>query len=102
MPILEQLSGPAVPETGCFFVLGWPQANTVNFVRILLTVLAIIVLLVGTWSSIDSHTVQFAILPVVCLLSAGSLSLRFTPHKDDLLELTASPRLLAARAPPMA
>jgi hypothetical protein len=73
----------------------------VNFVRILLTVLAIVVLLVGTLSSVDPHTVQFAILPVVCLLFASSLSLRFTLYKDDLLPLTASPRLLAARAPPI-
>jgi hypothetical protein len=73
----------------------------VNIIRILLTVLAIVALLVGTLSSVAPHTAQFAILPVVCLLSASSLTLRFTPHKDDLLELTASPRLLAARAPPI-
>jgi hypothetical protein len=77
------------------------RSLAVNIVRILLAVFAIVVLLVGTLSGVDPHTPQFAILPLVCLFLESSLAVRFTPHEHDLLELTASPRLLAARAPPL-
>jgi hypothetical protein len=82
-------------------MLGWAVGYSVNIVRILLAVFAIVALLVGTLSGVDSHTPQFAILPLVCLFLASSLSIRFTLHERDLPELTASPRLLAARAPPL-
>ena len=72
-----------------------------NTIRAILAVLTIIVLLVGTLASVDSHTAAFAILPLVCLLLISIDCFRLAPHNDDLFELTASPRLLATRAPPV-
>ena len=72
-----------------------------NTVRAILAVLTIIVLLVGTLAGVDRHTAPFAILPLVCLLLISIASFRLAPHKEDLSESTASPRLLATRAPPV-
>ena len=72
-----------------------------NTVRAILAVLTIVVLLVGTLAGVDSHTAPFAILPLVCLLLISFASFRLAPHKDDPSESTASPRLLATRAPPV-
>jgi len=77
------------------------RPTPVNIVRILLVVLAIIVLLVGTLSSIDPHTVQFAILPFVYLFFASILAIRLAPLNVALFELAGSSQLVSARAPPV-
>jgi len=76
-------------------------STSVNILRVFLVVLAIIVLLVGTLSSIDSNSVHFAILPCVYLIFGTSLSARFKSQNDHPFESAGSPQLLSARAPPV-
>jgi hypothetical protein len=72
----------------------------VNILRILLVVLAIVILL-ATLSSIDPHTSQFVVSPVLCFFFVLAISFRSALYRDELTELTAAPRSLATRAPPV-
>ena len=72
-----------------------------NILRIIFAVLAIVLLIVGTFSSLDPGNVQFAILPLVCFFFGYIVSCRFELDDSISDELTAAPRLLATRAPPL-
>ena len=72
-----------------------------NILRIILAVLAIVLLIVSAFLSLDPHDFQFAILPLVCFLIGYVVSGHFELGEKDSVELTAAPRLLATRAPPL-
>jgi hypothetical protein len=72
-----------------------------NILRIIFAVLAIVLLIVSTVSSLDPHDVQSAILPLVCFFSGYLVSGHFELDDSISAELTTVPRLLATRAPPL-
>jgi len=72
-----------------------------NILRIIFAVLAIVLLIVSTLSSLDPDNVQFAILPLVCFFFGYVVSRHFELSDSISAELTAAPRLLATRAPPL-
>jgi hypothetical protein len=72
-----------------------------NIVRIIFAVLAIVLLIVSTLSSLDPGNVQFAILPLVCFFFGYIVSCRFEVNDSISAGLTTTPRLLATRAPPL-
>jgi hypothetical protein len=79
------------------FVQRSPKMNTL---RIIFAVLAIVLLIVSSLSTLNPHDVQSAILPLVCL-SFGFVAFRsYELDEGGFPELAAPPRLLATRAPP--
>jgi hypothetical protein len=72
-----------------------------NTLRIIFAVLAIVLLVVSSFSTLNAHDVQFAILPLVCLFFGFAVSRSCEPDEGAFAELAASPRLLATRAPPL-
>ena len=69
-----------------------------NSLRIIFAVLAIVLLIVSSLSTLNQ--VQFAILPLVCFF-VGFASRSYEPDEGGFAELAATPRLLATRAPPL-
>jgi hypothetical protein len=71
-----------------------------NILRIILTVLAIVLLIVSL-SSLNPDYIQFAILPLVCFFFGYIVACHAELDDSISTELTAAPRLLAIRAPPL-
>ena len=72
-----------------------------NTLRIIFAVLAIVLLVVSSLSTLNPHDVQFAILPLVCLFFGFAASRSYEPDEGGFAELAALPRLVATRAPPL-
>jgi hypothetical protein len=72
-----------------------------NTLRIVFAVLAIVLLIVSSLSTLNLHDVQFAILPLLCFFFGFAASRSYEPDEGGLAELAAPPRLLATRAPPL-
>ena len=75
-----------------------PKMNTL---RIIFAVLAIVLLIVNSLSTLNPHGLQPAILPLVCFFFGLAASRSYEPDKSGFAELAAAPRLLATRAPPL-
>jgi hypothetical protein len=72
-----------------------------NTLRIIFAVLAIVLLIASSVSTLSPHDVQFAILPLVCLFFGIAASLSCEADEGSFAELTAAPGLLTTRAPPL-
>jgi hypothetical protein len=72
-----------------------------NTLRIIFAVLAIVLLVVSSLSTLSPHDVQFAILPLVCLFFGLAASFSFEPDDRGFAELATLPGRLATRAPPL-
>ena len=72
-----------------------------NSVRVIFAVLAIVLLIVSSLSTLNPHDVPSAILPLVCFFFGFASSCSIEPDDGGFAELAAAPRLLATRAPPL-
>jgi len=69
--------------------------------RIIFAILAIVLLIVSSVSTLNPHDVQLAILPLLCFFFGFAASRSYEPDEGALAELAAPPGLLATRAPPL-
>lgn len=72
-----------------------------NTLRIIFAVFTIVFLIVSSLSTLNPHDLQSAILPLVYFFFGFAASRSYEPDEGDLVELSAPPRLLATRAPPL-
>jgi hypothetical protein len=74
---------------------------TMNILRTIFAVLAIVLLIVSTVSTLDPGNVQFAILPLVCFFFGYVVSYHFPLDDSSSAELAIVSGISATRAPPL-
>ena len=94
---LKSGAGRRLPNVLTLFA-GLRKMNTL---RIIFAVLAIVLLIVSSLSTLNPHDVQSAILPLVCFFFGFAAARSYEPDEGGFAELAAVPRLLATRAPPL-